>query len=132
MPHQIPAAIDQGAAAVTRIDGGVGLDVDHRVIGRGLPAERADNAAGDGVIETCGEPMAMTVCPGRHGNPRETPAARGLFLDLDHGQINVAVRADEPGLINALPVPEVGVIGHQLRAWQGQGSRMRVAPETAW
>ena len=45
---------------------------------------------------------------------------KAFFFDLDHGQINVAVRADEPGLINALPVPEVGVIGHQLKRGRGK------------
>ena len=43
--------VDQRPAAVARIDGRVGLDVDHRVVGLELPRHRADDAQRHRVVE---------------------------------------------------------------------------------
>ena len=50
----VAVGVDERAAAVAGIDGGVGLDVDHRVVGIGLAEDGADEAHADGVFEAFG------------------------------------------------------------------------------
>ena len=50
----VAVGVYERAAAVAGIDGGVGLDVDHRVVRIGLAKDRADEAHTDGVFEAFG------------------------------------------------------------------------------
>lgn len=46
--------VDERAARITGVDGGVGLEVDQRRIGIKLTRDRGDDAMGDGIAETFG------------------------------------------------------------------------------
>jgi hypothetical protein len=50
----IAFAIDERAAAVAGIDGSIGLNVDERTVGVGLPRDGTDHAHGNGVLQALG------------------------------------------------------------------------------
>ena len=90
--------VDEGSAAVAGIDGGVGLDVDHGVIGSDLAGDGADDAHGDGVFEAEGaaegeDDLALAELVGiAEGEGGELGTG-----DFEDGDIGFAIKADDFG-----------------------------------
>jgi len=96
--NEVAVGVDEGSAAVAGIDGGVGLEVDHGVIGPDLTGDGADDAHGDRIFEAEGaaegeDDLALAdfvgIAEGEGGE-----LGTGDFKD---GDIGFAVESDELG-----------------------------------
>ena len=96
--HHATLRVHERAPTVPGVDGGIGLDVDHRVFGLQLACHRAHHAEADRVLEAQGAPEGQDELPLPQifrigdGQRREGPA-----LHLDDGHVGLAVEAHEPG-----------------------------------
>ena len=96
--NEVAFGVDEGSAAVAGVDGGVGLDVDHGVIGANLTGDGADDAHGDGVFEAEGaaegeDDLALADFVGvAEGEGREFRAG-----DFEDGDVGFAVESDDLG-----------------------------------
>jgi hypothetical protein len=94
-PHHASLRVDQRAAAVARVDRGVGLHVDHRVVGLELARHRAHDAEARRVLEP------ERAAEGHHQlalvqqlRVAELERGQAGALDLEHGHVGLAVDAD--------------------------------------
>ena len=108
--------IDQRAAAVARIDGRVGLDVDHRVFRRQLARDGADDAERDRRVEAerAAEREHQLARPQRVG-VAEGERRQRLGLDLDHRQIGLVIDRDDLRADRAAAPAEDGASGLAAR-----------------
>lgn len=104
--------VDEGAAGVAGVDGGVGLDVDHRVVGFELARGGGNDAEGHGVIEAEGaakghDDLALFDSVGIG----EGEGGEVGFVDFEQGEVGFEVEADEGGADDAAGGAEGGGAG---------------------
>ena len=100
--HHFALEVEQGAAAVAGVDGGVGLE--EVIIGAGAddPALGADNPLGDGVAQTEGITHRHDPVAHPHGvgiTQLQEGQVRGRIGDLDQGQVGLGIPALDGGLV---------------------------------
>jgi hypothetical protein len=94
----VAVGVNEGAAAIAGIDGGIGLDVFDGVIGAHLAGDGADDPHGDGVFQAVGategeDELTLAEAAGvGEGEMREIDA-----VDFEDSEISFAVEADELG-----------------------------------
>src|SRR5207302_1590581 len=101
--HAFAAHVEQGPPGIPRVDRHVGLNEGNEVLLRQAAALGADNARGDGAVETegrtdCDDPLA-DLEPVRIAHPYRRQPGR---IDLDQGEIGAPVGADDASLEFAL------------------------------
>ena len=136
MPIDPTLAVDEGAAGVARVDGGVGLDHRHDVLvrARHRPVDGAHDALGDGLVEA--EGAADGDDDGAHlGLVVEGQGGDGHVVgrvDLDHGHVVVEVgaqhRAVAPGAVGQAHVTHVEVADAPAVATPPRGPRSGCSP----
>jgi hypothetical protein len=119
--HDLPFRVEEGAAAVARIDGRIRLDVDHPSVGLDLPCHRAHHAERHRAVqaERAAEgdddlalPQGLRVAEGKEGEA-------GLH-DLQEREVALLVDADHLGADDTARRLEDGAGGHGLGARRSQ------------
>ena len=101
MPIDLAPHVDERAAGVAGVDGGVGLE---EVVERALPeraALGADDARGHRLLRPNGEPIASTQSPTltRSESPRRAAGYGPAALQAEHGEVGPPVDPDDLGLV---------------------------------
>ncbi len=94
--YDVPIHVHKRASAVSRVDGRIGLDIDHGAIGIRLPANRADNSHGDRILQP------LRTAQRNYQLPLMNAAAVAQFergqpflIDLQQGQVGFFVDAND-------------------------------------
>ena len=99
--HQTAFEVEQGTAAVAGVDGGVGLDQvgEHAALAADGAAQGRDHARGDGVVEAEGVADGDDGLAGHEvGGIAQGHGGQVMgALDLQHGQVEVRLRALDHG-----------------------------------
>src|SRR6201993_4421166 len=100
--HHVSVHIDERPPAVSRIDRGIGLDVDHSLVRIGLPRHRTDHAHGYGVLQafraTHREPQLALSNPAIRF---QRQSRQFLRADLEQCKVALLMYAHQLGLKDA-------------------------------
>ena len=105
--YDVAGSIDERAAAITRIDRRVRLDINHRVLGLELPCDSAHDAHRDGVLEAKGTPECKHDLAGTKPiRIAELEKRQVALVRLENGDVRFEIHANDLRTDEAPAPPE--------------------------
>ena len=118
--HDIAIRVHQGTAAVTTVDGIIGLDVDHRLVRIRLPPNRTDHPHGYRILQAFRTSNRQNQLSRMHRAVRlQGQCGKIVTLHLEQGQVRFLVQAHELCLQNFRFAQGLDLQGrYGRRGWQ--------------